>query len=778
MAFWLASKREGQDSDWIQRFDPRFWTVNFPRPMIASVVTTALDALRVDAVFYRKGDLAGLIWDSKDTLDHPLLGYATDKDYSRTTLSFRWRSGGIIPLDQLNSPTLTIEGKDAGGAQHFWFVRLWNYAVGTPTDAQITLKLSELDGGYILPQDADRVYPKQIDRMFISMVAPGYAYLDETALTPPVEGWVEMTDIKCTGHRTMLEIGDVIVPPHGLAVATGYDDNGTQTPARLLRGIRQLGYRGSIVHYVGMSHYFRLAPVATSFLVGGAGDPLCTPARAWHLAFLAECKRTGFSPILSLSYEVLAQHCPDSWQQRAFNGDPSRTGWDPPSSLLSPAKAEAMAWLQSAATEFVGLMKQANVAVRLQVGEPWWWIFSDGRICIYDDAAKAAFGGNPVEIPSLRQTLNAAQKALLDAAGSLLASSTAALVAAARAAAAPQTMEALLLVFPPTLLAPDMPEARRADLPTGWAHPAFDRLQVEDYDWLTQGADAYRREGYQVINQRLGYPPEQQDYFAGFVLLHEQRDLWRRIDAGIDEAIPRAPHEIFIWALPQVNRDGYVRLPAPQDTDTMQAFDDIPYPLALGRDATITPEFSTSVAVTASGYERRNSLWSNARLRFDVGPGIRSEAELGVLIAFFRARRGAARGFRLRDPSDFSSKNMVETPTANDQLLGTGNGIASEFPLLKRYGDGDAVQLRRITRPRGDTLLISVGGTAVTSGWSLLPGGIVSFTAPPASGAAVRAGFLFDVPVRFADDRLEVAGAAFAAGEAPSVPVIEIREAA
>jgi hypothetical protein len=30
MAFWLAEKREGQDSDWIQRFDPRFWTVNSP----------------------------------------------------------------------------------------------------------------------------------------------------------------------------------------------------------------------------------------------------------------------------------------------------------------------------------------------------------------------------------------------------------------------------------------------------------------------------------------------------------------------------------------------------------------------------------------------------------------------------------------------------------------------------------------------------------------------------------------------------------------------------
>ncbi len=778
MAFWLASKREGQDSDWIKRFDPRFWTVNFPRPMIASVVTTALDALRVDAVFYRKGDLAGLIWDSKDGLDHPLLAYATDTDYLRTTLKFRWRSGGIIALDQLNSPTLTIEGKDASGNPHFWFVRMWNYAVGSPEDAVITLDFSALDGGYILPDDADRVYPRHIDRMFISMVAPGYAYLDETAYPVPIEGWVEITGIVCTGHRTMLEIGDVIVPPHGLAMATGYDDNGTQTPARLLRSIRQLGYRGSIVHYVGMSHYFRLAPASGSFLVGGAGDPLCTPARAWHLAFFEECKRTGFSPIASLSYEVLAQHCPDAWKQRDWNGNPSLTGWDPPSSLLSPANGEAMAWLQAAAAEFVLLMQAAAVDVRFQVGEPWWWIFSDGRICIYDDAAKAAFGGSPVEIANLRAPLDAAQKALLDAAGALLASTTAALVQAARDAVDPDPLEALLLVFPPTLLAPDMPEARRANLPTGWAAPAFDRLQVEDYDWLTAGADAYRRAGYQTIDQRLGYPPGDQDYFAGFVLLPEQRDLWRRIDAGVDEALPRGPHEIFIWALPQVNRDGYVRLPQIEDADAMQEFDDVPYPLALGRDATIIPEFSTSVAITASGFERRNSLWSDARLRFDVGPGIRSEAELGVLIAFFRARRGAARGFRLRDPSDFSSKNMVEPPTAADQLLGTGNGTQSDFPLLKRYGEGDALQLRRITRPRTGTVLVSVGGLAMTSGWTLLAGGTISFAVPPANGAEVRAGFLFDVPVRFADDRLEVAGAAFAAGEAPSVPVIEVREAA
>ena len=209
----------------------------------------------------------------------------------------------------------------------------------------------------------------------------------------------------------------------------------------------------------------------------------------------------------------------------------------------------------------------------------------------------------------------------------------------------------------------------------------------------------------------------------------------------------------------------------------MTPFDDLSYPLALGRDASVTPEFSTSVAITASGFERRNSLWSDALLRFDIGPGIRSEAELGVLLAFFRARRGAARGFRLRDPTDFSSNAMTLPPTMTDQLLGHGDGTATSFPLVKRYGTGDGEQLRRITRPVAGSVLVSLGG-AVSNAFTLEPGGLITFAVPPAIGQAVRAGFLFDVPVRFAEDRLEIAGASFAAGDVPSVPVIEIREAA
>jgi uncharacterized protein (TIGR02217 family) len=174
----------------------------------------------------------------------------------------------------------------------------------------------------------------------------------------------------------------------------------------------------------------------------------------------------------------------------------------------------------------------------------------------------------------------------------------------------------------------------------------------------------------------------------------------------------------------------------------------------------------------AGGAEQRNSEWADARLRFDAGPGVRGEAELGELLSFFRARRGAAVGFRLEDPFDHSSNGMTGAPGAGDQLLGVGDGVRSEFPLVKDYGG----QVRRITRPVAGTVLVSVAGVERVSGWTLEPKGVVAFEEAPAAGAQVRAGFRFDVPVRFAEDRLHLSRATFLAGEIVSVPLIELRE--
>lgn len=773
MAYWLAKQRNGQQSDVIQRFDPRFWTVDFPRPMMASVVTTAPDALRVEIECHHHDALAGLIWASEDTWDHPLLAYATDRNYERTTLRFRWRSQGVLPLDAVNGPTLTIEGRDAAGADRTWYVRLWNYATGTPTDAAIHVPFSALAGGWDLAGGGDPVDPQDIDRMFVSIPPAGYDPASADLLPQRANGWVEISEIDCDGERAMVEIGDVMLPPHGIGMCTAYDDAYNQTPARLLRQMRGLGYRGEFVHYVGMSHYYRLAPVGGTLEAGESGL-LAAPAEAWHSDYFTQATAQGYAPIVSLSFELLHQDCPAAWMQRTGDGTPALTGWVPPSTLLSPASTPVRNFLRRVIGNFVALLIDAGGRALAQIGEPWWWVTGDGQICLYDGAAKQLFGGDPPVIEDLRQPLDGAQIQLLEDAGLELFRCTTAVSNKVRQVGGDDA-EVRLLVFTPTILDPAMPELYRANLPAQWGTNAFDRLQLEDYDWMTTGADALRRRAYDFIDDRLGYPAGLTDYLSGFVLRAEDApEYWRRIDDGLDEAAARGVDRRFVWALPQVNRDGYVRL-APSKDDDMQAFDDVLYPLALGRDTAVAPEFSTNVMVTASGHERRSSQWADSRLHFDVGPGIRSEAELGTLIAFFRARRGAARGFRLSDPFDHSSNGMTGTPTATDQLLAIGDGLTADFGLRKAYGDIPDPQWRAITRPRAETVRVAIDGEDNTA-WSLQPGGLIRFDEAPPVGAEIRAGFLFDVPVRFAEDRLDVSGTNFAAGQAPSVPLIEVRE--
>lgn len=775
MAFWICKQRGRQESSPVMRFDPRFWTLNFPRPMMASVITTGPESLRVDAVFYRNSDLAGLIWASADEWDHPLLAYETNRDYRRLTLRFRWRSGGVMPLDAVNGPTLTIEGRDATGAPRSWYVRLWNYAQGSPNDALVTLPFSSIEGGFALPAEADPVFAGDIDRMFISIVPPGYSATGGD-LPAAAEGWVELSEIRCDGAGVMLDTGDVMVPEHDLKMATGYDDAYNQTPERLLRQIRALGYRGTINHYVGMSHYYRLEPLSGGHYVSLAGGALNTPCRAWHLDFAQRAKAMDFDLIFSLSYELFDANCWNDWKQRAENGDPALTGWSPPSTLLSPAHGGAMAYLQAVGRAFAYILKLAGLPVMFQVGEPWWWIMPDGRICLYDAAANAAFGALSVPIPDIRGTKTAAQNAMLDKAGELLALSTAALVAAVEDEAGDVPFTSHILVYLPTVLDPVAPEAKRANVPLQWATPAFDILQLEDYDWVIAGNHGATARAVALMADRLGYPSTAQHYFAGFVLQAGSDTIWAEIEKAAEAARRRASADIFCWALPQIARDGFVHFQIGSDGDPdMNAFDDVVFPIEIGREAEVSAEFSTNIVTLMSGHERRNSDWADARMAYDVAPGICSQADLAVLMAFFRARRGSAVAFRFADPFEDSSNDMNAPPTPFDQPLGTGDGIRTEFRLRKAYGAGDEPQFRLITRPRTAGVLVAVDGVSAT-GWSLAEGGRILFEQPPAAGAIVTAGFHFDVPVRFASDRLDTSRATFGAGSMPSVMLVEVKE--
>lgn len=766
----------------LKRFDARFWTVDFPRPMMAAVVSEAADTLRMTIAFTGRDNLAGLIWESVDRWDHPLLAYVTDRDYRRCTLSFRWRSSGIMPLDAVNGPVLTIEGRDSAGAARTWYVRLWNYATGTPDDALITIDFATVAGGFLLPGEADPVWSGDVDRLLISLVPPDFdgSPGDYAAMA---EAWVELSAIRCDGSGSVLTCGDAMVPAHGLSIATAYDDSYNQTPARIARQIEALGYGGSdgtgrLIHYVGMSHYPRLARSGSDWLASVTGGAMCGPAAAWHSALAREAAERGWRLIWSLSYELFAAYCPASWAQRSADGAQALTGWVPPSTLLSPANAEAMGYLAHVARACVMLADEAGLAVDFQIGEPWWWITPAHQICLFDAAATAALGSASVPIGDMRDPMTPAQQAMLDAAGAILAQSTLALAAAVRDEAGAGGARVHLLVYLPAVLDAAAPEVRRANVPLDWAMPAFDVLQIEDYEWAATGRTGASLNGRAAMADRLGYPPAATHYLAGFVLNASDRGQWQAIDAAAMTSRRAGDAATFIWALPQVARDGFLHFStssSEQGDEPVQPFDDVDFPIALGREASVTAEFSTQIVTAQSGAEQRAPDWANARMRYDAGPGIRSEDDARTLISFYRARRGPAVGFRFRDPIDASSAPDGGAPGPTDQLIGSGDGTTSQFALVKHYGSGAGAAVRRILLPVAGTVTVAVDGAAA-AGWTLLPGGIIHFAIPPTAGSSISAGFLFDVPVRFATDRLEVSRATHLAGDIASVPLVEIRD--
>lgn len=209
------------------------------------------------------------------------------------------------------------------------------------------------------------------------------------------------------------------------------------------------------------------------------------------------------------------------------------------------------------------------------------------------------------------------------------------------------------------------------------------------------------------------------------------------------------------------------------------AFHEVLFPLDIALKSAGGPERRTEIVTLGSGREERNARWAHARRRFDAGYGVRSLEALAAVVAFFEERRGRLHGFRWRDRLDHASAS-TGAPDALDQPLGTGDGARTDFALTKTYGAAHAPYQRPIVKPVAGSVRVAVGGVEQTEGvaFSCDPTtGIVAFLAGhvPGVGVAVTAGFLFDVPVRFDTDYLEVDLTAFAAGAIPKIPLIEIR---
>ena len=206
------------------------------------------------------------------------------------------------------------------------------------------------------------------------------------------------------------------------------------------------------------------------------------------------------------------------------------------------------------------------------------------------------------------------------------------------------------------------------------------------------------------------------------------------------------------------------------------AFHEVRFPDNVSRGARGGPERRTQVVELASGDEERNASWANSRRRYDVAYGIRRADDLAAVVAFFEARNGRLHGFRYKDWADYKSCLPSQAITATDQQIGTGTGSQQTFQLGKRYASGAQTWVRTVAKPVAGTVRVALGMVEQLSGWTLdTTTGVINFTTAPAGGVIVRAGFEFDVPVRFDSDTLDMTLDFERLGSITAIPLLEIR---
>jgi len=208
------------------------------------------------------------------------------------------------------------------------------------------------------------------------------------------------------------------------------------------------------------------------------------------------------------------------------------------------------------------------------------------------------------------------------------------------------------------------------------------------------------------------------------------------------------------------------------------SFHETRFPASLSFGSVGGPERRTEVVTLANGFEERNTPWAHSRRRYDAGLGMRSLDDIETLIAFFEARQGQMFGFRWKDWSDFKSSAATLAPRFQDQDIGRGDGVQASFQLMKTYRSGDQSYARPISKPVSGTVRVGLENDEMQEGIDYevdLSTGFVTFQHPPDRNVIVKAGFEFDVPVRFDTDRIQTSVASFQAGEVPNVPVVEVR---
>lgn len=200
------------------------------------------------------------------------------------------------------------------------------------------------------------------------------------------------------------------------------------------------------------------------------------------------------------------------------------------------------------------------------------------------------------------------------------------------------------------------------------------------------------------------------------------------------------------------------------------AFDEVRLPIEVERGAVGGAGFLTNVTLLNSGREKRNSLWSVDRGRWDIAYGIQTRAEALIVRNFFMARLGRARGFRFRDWANYQTEG-AQQPTEE-----SSDGSRTAFQMSYQYIDSGAFFYQKpIYKPVASELTVYEAGLPTTDYTLDDTTGIITMDDPPYIGDEITWTGQFDLPVRFDTDDLQIAVTTKELLTFPSLQIVELK---
>ena len=170
------------------------------------------------------------------------------------------------------------------------------------------------------------------------------------------------------------------------------------------------------------------------------------------------------------------------------------------------------------------------------------------------------------------------------------------------------------------------------------------------------------------------------------------------------------------------------------------------------------PEGSTTIVTSPfSGVSQRNVNRLDRLRRYSINTALLTQQQLNNLRQFWECRDAYARGFLMRDMTEFwaSADGSPQTPIATPTVFGTGDGSTVNFGLYKTYSSGGVTRTRRIIKPISGTVSIyknAVLQTLTTHYTIDHTTGIVTFVTAPGNGLSLTWSGRFFTPVRFETD--------------------------